>query len=428
MNKSKVISTIAISLFAFTMINCSAKHDTRNTRDLAPNNTQAKSEIDCKINTNNPVGEFYRQVENIKELRNNNVTGGKIEEHIIVEVVNSFTIRDEANVLLDGKKFRNERERALFIQNFLPNGLIRTYSLNEEIDSIPERNCVARSLYQGDAIRVNGQMMRISNTDLKWINAVGSKVIESKLTEKNDSLMASTNTVDSTVTITVDPTTLQDIDKRNKSLQTMEMHHVISKDATASISINKEFVIVPKSELSNIKTTIADNSLTLMLSLFAENSDESKDNKVSESDKIEQKTLVDDFKVLGLKLKELTNSLFEDGDNLSDKALYEIQAFTGKVSKTVSLSELNDMDKIIDNEAKKQIKSVEALNMEKSQPEAPVEDVKAEEPKAEKSEAVKEKTEDKNESEKQKVEKSTDSIEKSEDQKVSADESNTETA
>ena len=115
MKKSKVISTLAISLFAFTMINCSAKHDTRNSRDLAPNNTQTKAEVDCKINTNNPVGEFYRQVENLKDLRNNNVTGGKIEEHVLVEVVNSFTITDEGNILLENEEFRSEREKAITV-------------------------------------------------------------------------------------------------------------------------------------------------------------------------------------------------------------------------------------------------------------------------------------------------------------------------
>ncbi|MCH2535064.1 MAG: hypothetical protein MK008_11530 [Bdellovibrionales bacterium] len=423
MKQSKVISTIAISLFAFTMINCSAKHETRNSRDLAPNNTQSKAEIDCKINTNNPVGEFYRQVENLKDLRNNNVTGGKIEEHVIVEVVNSFTVTDEGNILLNGEEFRSEREKALFIQNFLPNGLIRTYALDEEIVSIPERNCVARSLYQGDVIRVNDQTMRIDNADLSWITAVGSKVIESKLTEKNESLVALINTVDSTVSITMDPTRLQEIDKRNKSLQTFEAHRVISKDATASIQINREFVIVPKSELSNIKTNIADNSLILLASLLSGQKDKSTPKK--ETADTNTKSLLDlSPRMIGEKIMELGSDLFEAGD----QAVFKLKGVTGLGSRTESLADLSEMDKLIDNEAKKQIKSVEALNMEKTQPETPAEEPKAEEPKAEKSETVKEKTEDKKESEKQKEEKSTDSIEKSEDQKVSADESNTETA
>ena len=418
MKKSKVISTLAISLFAFTMINCSAKHDTRNSRDLAPNNTQTKAEVDCKINTNNPVGEFYRQVENLKDLRNNNVTGGKIEEHVLVEVVNSFTITDEGNIILENEEFRSEREKAMFIQNFLPNGLIRTYSLDENIDSIPERNCVARSLYRGDSVRVNGQTMRIDNADLSWISAVGSKVIESKVEEKNESLVPIINTVESTVTMTMDPTGLKSIDKRNKSLQTFENHLIISKDSKATVSINKEFIVVPKSELPNIKIDIADNSLTLIASLLKNQKKEAASQKATTQDNSDG--VLDNYlRIIGEGFSKFGPKFWEN----ANKTVFKLKAFSGLGSSSESLSDLIEMDKLIDNEAKKQIQTVEALNMEKSQLQAPTEETKAEEPKAEKSKTAEEKTKDTQVEEKKTEEK------KSEDViKESAENNNTETA
>lgn len=400
MKKSKVISTIAISMFAFTMINCSAKHESSKLfRDQANGDKVSKLSADCKINTNNPVGEFYQQVENLKELEKSTM-GSKVDKHVVVEV-NKLMVGDEAKIIADTEynkiNFNTDRAQAQFVKNFLPNGLVKVYELNDTIPGLPENNCVGRSIYQGDMLTVNNQNYRVSEANPDVIIAEGAKVIETSLSVKDSSATAVTNVAETTINISTEKynvlgnSTVKNFDTRNNILKVREGSLIRTKDSRANVEVTKHYLLVPQKDLENIMLTLSSQEASLLnkllLSVYEKQQEQIQLNQKDKS--LDEKTW-NEIKSQPIKfLKDIGSVITGDvyDSTKSEITLINFKRnLNNKLNSKMSISALVDIDQSIDDLAKVDTKSAEAINFEKKQLETPEADKKSEDTKVETSE------------------------------------------